>query len=243
MYMQTQTDCTWPQWRFCFPAVIWPAGWWCGWEPSRIHTTECSRTAAHPRTNEYNFIRCCLIPVLQCCCENRYMNAERIRWDKSTFLGSMMEGRKEDVVSSVMRRRGEEFWYSSACLAFLFSSPTKCLCKWLYGALKFLMKASFKVTQQQNYNQGHKANQMLIMDILTSNKVTTTSVSFKFLSVNYSLKAFAHLQDANNRDWPRSVNLLICKICKTAVCLGLLSLKLEILCGNYQFLNHYNHDT
>ncbi len=59
----------------------------------------------------------------------------------------MTKGRKEEVVSSVMRGSGCECWCLSGCLVppappFLSSSPTKCLCKRLYGALKFLMKAS-----------------------------------------------------------------------------------------------------
>ena len=59
-----------------------------------------------------------------------------------------MKGKKEEVVSSVMRGRGAECWCSSAP-PFLSSSPTKCLCKRLYGALKFLMKASVMANTQE----------------------------------------------------------------------------------------------
>lgn len=64
-----------------------------------------------------------------------------------TFWTSMTEGRKEAVFSSVMRGRGDECWCLSGCPvspspSFRSSSPTRCLWRRLYGALKFLMKAS-----------------------------------------------------------------------------------------------------
>lgn len=52
-------------------------------------------------------------------------------------------------MSSAMRGRGSgaKAWWSSGGLLspaplLLSSSPTRCLCRRLYGALKFLMKAS-----------------------------------------------------------------------------------------------------
>lgn len=66
-----------------------------------------------------------------------------------TLCASITCGRKEDVVSSAMRGRasGAERWCSSGGLLSpapppLSSSPTRCLCRRLYGALKFLIKAS-----------------------------------------------------------------------------------------------------
>lgn len=75
-----------------------------------------------------------------------------------TFSTSMTKGRKEEVVSSVIRRRGGDCWCSfgrlpSSPSTFLFSSPTKYLCKTLYGALKFLMKASETNTDTHHENR------------------------------------------------------------------------------------------
>lgn len=58
-----------------------------------------------------------------------------------TFWRSMTHGRKEEVVSSTMRPWG---CFVPPASSFPSFSPTKCLCKRLYGVLKFLMKASFK---------------------------------------------------------------------------------------------------
>ena len=71
-----------------------------------------------------------------------------------TFWTSMTEGRKEAVFSSVMSGRGDECWCWSGCLvspspSFRSSSPTRCLWRRLYGALKFLMKASLSRRRKQ----------------------------------------------------------------------------------------------
>lgn len=64
-----------------------------------------------------------------------------------TFWTSMTKGRKEEVVSSVIRGGATNCWCTFACLAsstpgFLSSSSTRCRCRRLYGVLKFLMNAS-----------------------------------------------------------------------------------------------------
>lgn len=76
-----------------------------------------------------------------------------------TFCTFITCGRKEEVVSSVIRGRGRggACWGSSGGLLspappLLSSSPTRCLCRSLYGALKFLIKASNRGGDKQNSN-------------------------------------------------------------------------------------------
>lgn len=152
---QTYTHHTWPQWWCRCPVIIWPAGWWRGWEQSKIRTTECSRTAVHPAREGWGLLEYDKSDeVLGACLFYFHSTSAGLGWCLKcwrgflTFWRSMTQGRKEEVVSSVMRGRGGECWCSSGCLVspahfFPSSSPTKCLGKRLYGALKFLMKASF----------------------------------------------------------------------------------------------------